>query len=47
MEKKDLEKIINYNIETINSLWRSLWHRFQKTKSKRFRTNYCKPKFLE
>lgn len=35
MEKKELKKVLEKNLEVVTNLWRSLWHWFKNSRNKR------------
>ena len=47
MEKKEIKRVLEKNLDTINSLWRSLWHWFQKQRNNRITKRNRTRKFLE
>lgn len=47
MEKKEMKKVLEKNLEIVTNLWRSLWHRFQKTRNRKTSKNNRTTGFLE
>ena len=47
MEKKEMKKVLEKNLEIVINLWRSLWHRFQKTRNRTTSENNRTTRLLE
>ena len=47
MEKKEMKKVLEKNLEIVTNLWRSLWHRFQKARNRKSSKNNRTARFLE
>ena len=46
METRELKSKIEYNLEVINNIWRSLWHPNKKSRSKNRRKKSWRAKLL-
>ena len=47
MEKKEMKKVLEKNLEIVTNLWRSLWHRFQKARNRKSSKDNRTTRFLE